>query len=156
MLSDAFRFEGLSPEREKIVECGRSYLDVKWRHQGRSRAAGVDCAGLLICVGRDVDLLDRGFDITGYRRTPDGRTLMEALQAHAEQKGFDDLRPGDFVLMRGLDVQWPTHMGILSEVQGQPYLIHAWMQPDKVVETAFSGSWYDCAVGIFKLRGVPD
>jgi cell wall-associated NlpC family hydrolase len=34
-----------------IVSAARSWLGVPWRHQGRTRQ-GVDCAGLVVLVGR--------------------------------------------------------------------------------------------------------
>ena len=46
--------------RRRIVECARSYLEVPYRHQGRSRRDGVDCSGLiaLMCKDLGVPLID--------------------------------------------------------------------------------------------------
>lgn len=42
--------------RAQIVEEARSYLGTKWLHQGRTRD-GVDCAGLVACVGNALGLI---------------------------------------------------------------------------------------------------
>lgn len=41
--------------RAAIITAARAQLGTPFRHQGRS-AQGVDCVGLLICIGRALDL----------------------------------------------------------------------------------------------------
>jgi cell wall-associated NlpC family hydrolase len=44
-------------EPNAIIAAARSWLGVPWRHQGRTRQ-GVDCAGLVVLVGRGLGLDD--------------------------------------------------------------------------------------------------
>jgi cell wall-associated NlpC family hydrolase len=61
------------PGRTDIVAAARTYLGVPWRHQGRTRA-GLDCAGLIVMVARDLALSD--YDSTAYGRRAQGHAFL--------------------------------------------------------------------------------
>ena len=143
-------------EHERVVETARSYLGIPFRHQGRTREAGIDCAGLILCVGRDLGYLEIEFDVHGYDRTPDGVTLQRICAAGGKRKSMAARIPGDLVLMRGVDTNWPTHVGVLAELNGATSLIHAWSTAGAVVETHFTEHWFSCTVGLFTYRGMAD
>jgi hypothetical protein len=70
-------------EPNTAVAVARTLLGVPCRHQGRTRQ-GVDCAGLVVLVGRGLGLAD--YDTTAYGRRPEGqgfvqhfRTAMDGL-----------------------------------------------------------------------------
>ena len=63
---------------DTIVAAARSWLGVPWRHQGRTRQ-GVDCAGLVVLVGRELGLAD--YDTTAYGRRPEGQGFVEHFRA---------------------------------------------------------------------------
>jgi cell wall-associated NlpC family hydrolase len=145
------------PDREEIVAAARSTLGVRWRHQGRDPELGLDCAGLIVWVGWETGHLPRDFDVSGYRRTPDGRTLQAALRANARQKSWPDWKPGDFVLLRELGGTWPCHLGFLVERAGsdEPNMIHSWARIHRCcVEVRFEKSWQRCLVGLYSFKGV--
>lgn len=147
----------MTAERERIVAEARTWIDVRWRHQGRSRAAGIDCAGLIICVGRALGYLPPDFDVRGYKREPDGRTLADLLSANAAQKTLADWQPGDFVLLRDISTVWPCHMGFLADRRGsaEPNLIHSWARVHrKCVEVRLDQDWIDRIDGVYSFHGV--
>lgn len=147
----------LSADREKIVEAVCSTEGIRWRHQGRSPQTGFDCAGLIIWVGWTTGHLPRDFDIQGYRREPDGRTLAGILASHAEARPWPDWQPGDFVLLRDISTVWPCHLGFLIERHGSEYpnLIHCWARlHKKVVTVRFDEKWQEKMVGLYCFKGV--
>ena len=70
--------------RADVVAEARTWLGTKWIHQHRAKGQGVDCAGLIICVVRDLGLLSADFDINGYSRMPDG-TLLAVCDEHMDR-----------------------------------------------------------------------
>lgn len=151
----------MDPAREKIVAMARGLVADKvcWRHQGRDPRTGLDCAGLILYVGWETELLDRSVDVQGYQRMPDGRTLASVLAANARQKCLDDWLPGDFVLLRDINTLWPYHLGFLVDRPGAdwPNLIHSWAKMRRrVVEVGFDESWSARMVNVYSYRGLED
>jgi cell wall-associated NlpC family hydrolase len=132
------------PKREEIIASARSYLGVRYHHQGRTRA-GIDCAGLLVCVARDVGISTED-DQMGYSRTPDGRSLKQALDAFGAP--VDAFQPGDFLLMR-FDAQ-PQHIAIVTDVG----IIHSYLSARRVVEHRLSEDWRARIVQAYAFPGV--
>lgn len=135
--------------RKQVIEEARSYLGVRFCHQGRSRR-GVDCAGLLFCV------FDRVVGLK-YNYGPYPNHLKSAM-IFRKMKEFGDridkrsAGPGDVVLMcfRGSS----THLGILTE-KG---VIHADGPIGKVIEHSISKSSMlgnGRIAAYFRIRGVP-
>ncbi len=143
--------------REEIVELVRSTLGTRWRHQGRDPALGLDCAGLVIWVGWESGYLPREFDVQGYRRIPDGRTLHAALTDHAQLRTWPHWRPGDFVLLRDIATTWPCHLGFLVPRAGseEPNMVHCWARQHKrCVEARFDTSWQEKMVSLYSFVGI--
>jgi len=130
--------------RQQIVAAARSYIGCRYHHQGRNRA-GIDCAGLLVCVARDVGISTEG-DQGGYSRTPDGRSLKQALDAFGTP--VDAFQPGDFLLMR-FDAQ-PQHIAIVTDVG----IIHSYLSARRVVEHGLSDDWRARIVQAYAFPGV--
>lgn len=121
-----------------LVEAARTFLEVPFRHRGRSRR-GVDCIGLLVLalemVGRPV--VDRRV----YGRNPDADGLREALLAEfGAPIPKDQLQVGDIVTM-----QWhgrPQHVGLVTDyILGGFGLIHADVALGRVVEHRLADPW---------------
>lgn len=121
-----------------LVSVARSYLDVPFRHRGRSRR-GLDCIGLVVValadVGRSVP------DKKAYGRSPEADRLREALVAEfgaAIHKS--ELQVGDIVTM-----QWtgrPQHVGIVTDYRyGGLGLIHAEIANGRVIEHRLADPW---------------
>lgn len=122
--------------RAAIITAARAQLGTPFRHQGRS-AQGVDCVGLLICIGRALDLPHR--DVTGYTRRAEGMGFLEHFRAHLVEIALTDARPADVLVF--VETLYPCHTGLLSERHGVPHLIHAHAPRRKVIEEPYLADW---------------
>lgn len=114
-----------------IVACAKGYVGVRWRHQGRDKATGVDCAGLLVCIVNDLGI--SGFDILGYSRRPNSTEFDKGMRlAGCVKLPRLEIRSGDVVRMA--ESGWPVHTALyeVDDVGGE-WLIHAWAPAHKVV-----------------------
>jgi len=130
--------------RAEIVAAARSYMGVRWHHQGRTRA-GIDCIGLVIAVARDLGLST--YDITGYSRTPDGVALRRVM---AEQLvRVDHMRPGAVLLFSFFGS--PLHAAIVTEPGN---MVHAFANARRVVEHRIDAVWRQRLFSVFDYPGV--
>lgn len=137
--------------RADVVAEARTWIGVPWVHQHRSRQ-GVDCAGLIICVARDLGLLPADFDLNGYSRRPDG-TLLAVCDEHMDRIDRSAMQPGDVLVVA--TEHDPQHMGILGDYRhGGLSLIHAASKAGRVIETRLmfaANQKFRCG---YALRGV--
>jgi cell wall-associated NlpC family hydrolase len=132
-----------------IVSIARTWLDVPFRHQGRSRH-GVDCGGLLLMVATDAGLSVAA--PTVYSMSPDPDMIADTLQTNCTRLQFRDQHPGDVLLFSFAGE--PRHVGIASELAGHPAVIHAWAKPGKVVEHRIDDLWHKRLRAVYRLRGL--
>ncbi|MGS4947765.1 hypothetical protein ACVDG3_20000 [Meridianimarinicoccus sp. RP-17] len=122
--------------RTAAVAEARSWIGVPFRHQGRSRR-GVDCVGLLVQIGRALDVPHD--DVTGYTRRAQGMGFLEHFRAHLTEIALTDAGPGDVAVF--IEHLYPCHTGLLSDLHGVPHLIHAHAGRGQVMEEPFQGEW---------------
>ena len=130
---------------QDLLTCARTYLGVRYRHQGRT-AHGLDCVGLIIRVAHDCQLTD--FDLTGYGRHPDPTqmTTLLATHLHKQPGGYAGAAPADILLLA--DGPYPCHLALVGDA-GDPFsFIHAWLPARKVVGHRASPDW------LAKIRGL--
>jgi cell wall-associated NlpC family hydrolase len=139
------------PSSEHIVAGARAYLGVPWRHQGRTRA-GLDCAGLIVMVARDLGLSD--YDSTAYGRRAQGHAFLSPFRQTMDGVPVPEMRPGDVLLFA--DAAYPCHCGIVSERHQLPHLIHAFALRRQVVEEPYAGEWPEKVKFCFRFRGIED
>ena len=137
------------PQQTDILRAARAYLGVRFRHQGRT-AAGLDCAGLIILVARDLGLFD--LDFTAYGHAPDGKTLHRLLSQYLDAVEPRDMRLGDVVLMAFQPA--PQHLGILGDGARPFSLIHAYAQARMVIEHRLDDEWMGRIRNIYRFRTV--
>lgn len=138
--------------RQDIVNEARSWLGVRWTHQGRTRE-GIDCAGLVILVGRDLGLTH--YDTTAYRRRPDHAKFIDYFLAGGGTRvPLVKARPGDVLLFT--EQAYPCHSSIISEKNGVPHIIHAHLPRRGVVEEPLIEPWLSKRVAAFAFPGVED
>lgn len=111
--------------RKDVVEAARSMLGVKYTHQGRSAATGVDCVGLLVEVGRLIGYPFEIHDIEVYKRTPQPKVLIDTLRLNMIEIPVDEVEIGDVWLMT-VGGRKPRHTAIRSS---EDKLIHALNKP---------------------------
>ena len=141
---------------DDIVEVARSYLGVRFRHQGRCRERGLDCLGLLVCVSRDLGLVWPSALLAklaecDYSHTPDELYLRTSIEMFLCPCGDEPITNGDVVLMQ---VQGRVqHLGVLAT---HPHyqtrsLIHAYAPVRKVVEHQLDAQWERAIVNRYRL-----
>jgi cell wall-associated NlpC family hydrolase len=143
--------------REAVVAASRIYLGTPYLHQGRvgGPKGGIDCVGLGVCVAWDVGAKPRSWDIRGYRRLPDGVSLMRLLGVHMGQPHVDQdvLQPGDLIVLAW--DRFPHHVGILGDyAHGGLSLIHANNVTGRVDEQRLVFQDNARFVAAFKFPGV--
>lgn len=131
--------------RQQVIVAARSYLGVRWKHQGRSRL-GIDCLGLLIAVASDLGL--SAHDSTDYPRIPDGFRLMRELNTHLRPVSECDV--GDVLLMR-FNTN-PQHVAIKTDVG----IIHSYANARKVVEHGLDATWSSRIVCAYQFPGITE
>jgi cell wall-associated NlpC family hydrolase len=135
-----------------IVEAARGFLGARFRHQGRS-PAGLDCAGLVILVGRSVGALPGDLDVTAYARRPDGRSLVDHCRRHLDELHLGELSMGDVAVFK-IETD-PQHLAIVGDYPGGLLsMIHAYAPSHRVVENRLDEGWRAQLVGAFRFRQV--
>jgi len=144
--------------RTDIVAAARSWIGVRYRHQGRC-SLGVDCAGLIGAVAVQLgvvpeDFWEATFDpaFGGYGRLPVGDRLLRVCEAFMPAAS-GDLMPGDVVAMQF--ARAPMHMGFVADYRhGGLSLVHAMGSVGQVAEHRLSPAWRQRIVARYALPGV--
>lgn len=120
------------PTAQDMVEEARKWVGTPWRHQGRTRV-GVDCVGLLVVCARAIGLEVE--DRTDYGQSPTNDSLLRHLSSYLTKAHNNQILPGRIGLFT--ENRFPCHVGIFSDVDGAPHLIHAFARRRMVVEEPF-------------------
>lgn len=118
-----------------VIAAARAWIDTPFEHQHRAKGIACDCAGLLIGVARELGIVAPEFDVNGYPRQPDGRTLVEICDRFMHRIPLEQAAPGCAAAFT-FDAD-PAHLGILAEYRhGGLALVHASItaHPRRVVE----------------------
>lgn len=118
--------------REDIVRVARSYIGTKFRMYGRDRT-GVDCVGLLYCVGTDLGVKAENF--TDYKTSPEPVKLQRMLETYTYPTATTPPRNGQVLKLR--QMVFPMHVGILVVENGRLSVINANIKSKQVVEDSF-------------------
>lgn len=137
------------PERSDVIAAARRYVGTPFCHQGRS-AAGMDCVGLIIAVGRAIEV-GLEWPEMPYREFPPEDYVKAVLNAFLEPLGGAPV-PGDIALIRWR--RTANHLAIVADGD-QPYsLIHAYYVMGRVVEHRADYSWQNRVESLYGFRGV--
>lgn len=132
----------------QMVTLAREWIDVKWRHQGRSMS-GVDCVGIFQQIGQQ---LGRNFQIpNNYTRNPDQKVLVAHMEQFFDRIPKDDRKPGDLALMRFVDerLRMPNrHVVLLTDLG----ILHAAANFRKVTEHTLDDEWLNRIEYVYRLR----
>lgn len=135
------------PTDKDILIAARRWLNVPWKHQGRSRS-GIDCLGLVVLVAKELGIADT--DEKTYSRRPDGKELLNRFREEMNEIPLTEIRPGDVLMFA--DNAYPCHVAFVSEKHGEIYIIHAHATRRKVLEERYAYEWPDKARKAFRFR----
>lgn len=141
-------------QRDHFVACARSFLGVRFAHQGRNPASGLDCLGLLIATAEKAGISIDGFpprmlDDRQYGHRPDTEYLQETLARYLQPVATAEI--GDVLLLRIHGR--PQHLALVSDYPavGEYGMIHAYAAARKVVEHRLDALWRQQIHCIYRL-----
>ncbi|KUO53202.1 MAG: hypothetical protein APF82_01030 [Sphingomonadales bacterium BRH_c42] len=140
----------MTATRDQIVSAARGWLGTPFHHQGRLKGVGVDCAGVIVEVARELGIGD--VDLRGYGHRPDSRELERLCHEHMTPVTFAQAKPGDVLLIM-IDGA-PQHLAFVTEINGGPGMLHSYAPARRVVEHGIDRDWAGQIVGAFILPGV--
>jgi len=123
-----------------ITETARTYLGVPFKHMGRTRA-GVDCAGLVVCVCNDLGIPVH--DIPRYGRQP----LGGLLEATVRKSFIRTETVGDGTILVMKFATEPQHLAICAG----DTIIHAYERVNKCVEHRLDSVWRKRIVSAYRV-----
>jgi cell wall-associated NlpC family hydrolase len=133
-------------EPAAVIENARSWVGVRFRHQGRTRF-GVDCLGFIAAVCSELGSTTPMMNLPpDYARAPQ-QQLLSTLQGLCRQI---PLQPGALVLIQWPTVQFPSHAAIYTGST----IIHSYQAEGKVVEHGYRGPWVARTASIWALPEV--
>ena len=140
--------------RADVVRVARSYIGTPYHHQGRVPSVGLDCAGVLICTGRELMLIAPDFDVPAYSLSPDGSLIKWCDQYMGPEVSQAAMQAGDAVIA-SVETE-PQHMGILTNhVYGCFGIIHSTSFANAgVIETRLMFSRVMKFVAAYTLPGI--
>jgi len=135
----------LSQRNFDVVSKAREYIGTPAVHQGRVKGVGIDCVGLIVCVGRECGALITEA-IPCYKRIIRNRIVEKLL---AEQ--FDVcniLTPGSVVVLGNPVKMIGHHLGVYTG----PTIIHASGAAKHIVETVFESPLKEKFISAWSYR----
>ncbi len=136
-----------------VIEIARSWIGTPYVHQASVKGAGCDCLGLLRGVWRET-FGSEPEAVPAYTMDwsePQGdETLMRAGMRHMVTKPLDKGAVGDVLLFRMRTGSVAKHLGLQSEVGGNPKFVHAY-SGHGVIESRLSLPWRRRIVARFVL-----
>jgi cell wall-associated NlpC family hydrolase len=96
----------------EIAATAQTYLGTPFHWHGRLKGVGIDCAGLPICVGRELGLFAPDFDLRDYGNYP--VAMGETLRKYCQEISKAEMAIGDILCFRFHDQ--PQHAGILTPI----------------------------------------
>jgi NlpC/P60 family putative phage cell wall peptidase len=137
----------LIPAADVVAEA-RRWIGTPYQHQARCHGAGVDCAGLIIEVGRALGLLD--VDYHDYGQIPHQGMLRRICDTHLLR--IDDVEPGCILLMGFvIGPSQEQHLGIYTDTGT---IVHAYAHAGACVEHRYSSAWRSRTRQIYRYAGV--
>lgn len=99
--------------RRDVVAAARGWIGTPFHASARLKGVGVDCAGLVIGVMRELKLCAPDWDVPPYRQTPDGVSMLAQCDLYMRRITQEEMQPGD-VICTVCSVH-PQHLGILAD-----------------------------------------
>jgi len=132
----------------KIINKAKEYIGTPFMHQGRVKGSGVDCLGLLLCVGRELGIYNKEW--LDYSKTPDSDVMLDVMRNDVEEKEIKDMQHGDIMLFNVAGAC--QHLGFYCIENGLEYIIHAYQPVGKVVQHGFDNKWSKRVYKVFSFK----
>lgn len=129
-----------------VVREARKHIGIKFRHQGRNPATGLDCIGLAVRVLTDLGLPVS--DITNYDRDPNPAMMGAAIEPYLLAVDTNEITPGCILWMKF--VREPMHIAIVTDIG----MIHAYGTIGRVVEHSIDSKWKKRIHRAYRINGV--
>jgi len=122
----------MHPKANEIVALATDMIGTRYRHMGRNRSC-VDCAGMIIYIGQQLQLFPAGFNVTNYSKRPNVSEFSKGMRTSGSiPTNLNERSHGDIIRMALQG--WPVHLSILEvDPFGTEYLIHALAERKQVV-----------------------
>jgi hypothetical protein len=133
------------------VNLAKEKVGSPYKHMGRDWDTGVDCAGVLVCIARDLEL--QNFESIIYATNPEAHSFKkEIIRFGATPVPVTDAADGDIV--RLLVSHVPVHCGILEkDSMGQWWMIHAWQPVKKVERSPMTPAKWNMVADVWRFPG---
>lgn len=105
----------------------------------------MDCLGLLVCAAAEAGLQLK--DEANYPRSPNSERILKRIAEVMDPVAWDNIHPGDVVLIRTRNGGRPTHFGI---VDAQGWIVHA--SPGNGVRRHQAQRWERLIHSIWQVR----
>lgn len=135
---------------EQIINEARSWFNTPFKHQAKLKNIGCDCIGFVTGVLENIGYDFSEHYISDYSEIPDGKKLKEKLDEILKPKNINDISSGDIFLMSFNSL--PQHVGFISELNHQKYIIHSYKNAGKVVEHCLNRFWYSKIIRVYTLE----
>lgn len=144
---------------QTVIAAARRHIGTPWVHQGRLPGRALDCAGLVICVARELGLVPPGWDVNGYSAAPDG-SMLSVCRTHLHELPAvpGAIEPGAVLVVRTF--RDPQHLGfavphpLQAERPGLWNIVHACQHSGRVVETRLMLRHTFALAGVYRLPGL--
>jgi cell wall-associated NlpC family hydrolase len=147
---------------EQYVENCRTWLGVRFRHQGRNRN-GVDCVGLVIMAAYEIGIATGAEKVSGYSRQPNQKDFDHWCGKFCDKLPYNrlhglgrQLEVGDLISFWIEDEGIPRHIAVYTGVdsQGRQRMIHSYAKENRgVVEMPIDPSyWKQRVSGLYRYR----
>jgi NlpC/P60 family putative phage cell wall peptidase len=136
---------------DEIVKEALTWLNTPYHHQAGVKGAGVDCAMYVLCVGRNINIVDPNIKAPKYSTQWHLHNKEELLLQTLEYFGcveinISDMQPGDIVTFKF--GRTTSHLGIVLE---NNQMIHAHQEAGKVVINDITGDWLNRLTHCYKF-----
>lgn len=150
---------------DQVIAEARTWVGTPYVHQHELKGVAVDCVGLILGVGKALDIVDwteeRWAPYRAYGRTPNParmrRGMHEFLVPVASTEDSlcpaAEAKPGMIVWL-----QWrnslPMHLAIVGTIEDRLTIIHAYNGAAKCVEHGFVDPWPGRVESVWKYPGL--
>lgn len=140
----------------KIVEQAKTWVGTPFRHQGRDKFIGADCAGLILGVGQEVERMKLTEHeqkvLKRYRQFPSPMEVESLLAEFLDRVEEGDEQLGDIVLIKSRNSR-AGHVGIITQFEPFLMIIHANDAFGKIVEQGIPPRSSNRVLGYFRYKG---